>query len=80
MRETDVSSETELIYAKTARTALRVIPRGKHRLTVCRAHQVDQQNKDISESVNVIDSGAIFFARSSQELSRNVFVVFVYAL
>ena len=38
-----------------------------------------QKNEDISESVNSIDSGAIFWPSSGQELSRNVFVVSVYA-
>ena len=38
-----------------------------------------QKNEDISESVSSIDSGAIFPYRSAQELSRNVFVVSVYA-
>ena len=38
-----------------------------------------QKNEDISESVSSIDSGAIFQPRSGQELSRNVFVVSVYA-
>ena len=37
-----------------------------------------QKNEDISEFVSSIDSGAIFLPRSAQELSRNVFVVFVY--
>ena len=41
--------------------------------------QIGQKNEDISESVNSIDSGAIFRHRSGQELSRNVFVVSVYA-
>ena len=38
-----------------------------------------QKNEDISTSVSSIDSGAIFLPRSGQELSRNVFVVSVYA-
>ena len=38
-----------------------------------------QKNEDISESVSSIDSGAIFQPRSGQELSRNAFVVSVYA-
>ncbi len=38
-----------------------------------------QKNEDISESVSSIDPGAIFLPRSGQELSRNVFVVSVYA-
>ena len=41
--------------------------------------QMDQQNEDFSESVNSFDFGAIFLPRSGQELSRNVFVVSVYA-
>ena len=36
--------------------------------------------QDISESVNSIESGAIFPPRLGQDLSRNVFVVSVYAL
>ena len=36
-------------------------------------------NEDISKSMNPIDSGAISQPRSDQELSRNVFVVSVYA-
>ena len=39
-----------------------------------------QKNEDISESVNSIDLGAIFQPRSGYDLSRNAFVVFVYAL
>ena len=92
MRETELASDTELLCAKKARKALRVIPRGKHRLTVYRAHQVefkhacqqvvkiDHKNEDISESVSSIDSGAIFLPRLAHELSRNVPVVSVYAL
>ena len=67
--------ETDILCDKKSRKALRVIPRGKHRLTVYRAHQVDfkhacqkvgkidHKNEDISESVNPIDSGAIFLSR-----------------
>ena len=39
--EPDTACETENIYPNCERKALRVIPRGKHRLTVYRAHQVD---------------------------------------
>ena len=39
-----------------------------------------RKNKDISESVNSIDSGAIFPSRSGHELSRNVGGMSVYAL
>ena len=42
--------------------------------------KLDHKNEDISESVNSIDSGAIFPSRSGQDLSRNAFVVSVYAL
>ena len=42
--------------------------------------QIAQKNEDISESVNSIDAGAIFPPRSGHELSRNVLVVFGYAL
>ena len=38
-----------------------------------------EKNEDFSESMNSFDFGAIFLPRSGQELSRNVFVVFVYA-
>ena len=38
-----------------------------------------EKNEGISESVNSIESGAIFLPRSGQELSRDVFVVLVYA-
>ena len=41
--------------------------------------QIGRENEDISKSVSSIDSGAIFPSRSGQDLSRNVFVVFVYA-
>ena len=37
--EAGVGFETENIVVETTRKALRVIPRGKHRLTVYRAHQ-----------------------------------------
>jgi len=39
-----------------------------------------QKNKDISKSVSSIEAGAIFPPRSGQDLSRNAFVVSVYAL
>ena len=73
MCEVDATFETEVLCENTARKALRVIPRGKHRLTVYRAHQV-------SGSVNSIDSGAIFPPRLGHDLSRNASVVSVYAL
>ena len=38
-----------------------------------------QKNADFSESLNSFDFGAIFPPRSGQDLSRNVFVVSVYA-
>ena len=38
------------------------------------------ENEDISKSVSSIDSGSIFLLRSDQDLSRNGFVVSVYAL
>ena len=38
------------------------------------------KNEDISKSVNSIDFGAIFPLRSSHDISRNTFVVSVYAL
>ena len=38
-----------------------------------------QKIEDISKSVSSIDPGTIFQPRSGQELSRNVFVVSVYA-
>ena len=37
------------------------------------------KNEDFSESVNSFDTGAIFPPSWDQELSRNAFVVFVYA-
>ena len=42
--------------------------------------ELGQKNEDFSESVNSIDSGAIFPSRSGEDLSRNVVVVLVYAL
>ena len=39
-----------------------------------------QKNEDISKSVSFIDSGLIFLASLSFNLSRNAFVVSVYAL
>ena len=90
--EADEAFEKERICAKRTRKALRVIPRGEHRLTVYRAHQVEfkmacqkvikiyHKNEDISESVSSIDSGAIFRSRLINDLSRNVSVVSVYAL
>ena len=55
--------------------------RGEHRLTVYRAHaslgEVGHKNEDISESVCSIDSGTIFPDRLAQDLSRNVFVVWI---
>ena len=42
--------------------------------------KIEHKNEDISESVNSIDSGAIFPARLAHELSRNVPVVSGYAL
>ena len=41
--------------------------------------KIGQKNEDISESVNSIDSGPIFVPSLGQDLSRNVFVVSVYA-
>ena len=41
---------------------------------------MDHNNEDLVEFVNSIDFGAIFLSRSAHELSRNVSVVFVYAL
>ena len=41
--------------------------------------KMDQKNEDFSESVNSFDLGAIFLPSSGQELSKNVFVVSVYA-
>ena len=38
-----------------------------------------QKNEDISESVNSFDTGPIFQPRPSQDLSRDVGVVSVYA-
>ena len=38
-----------------------------------------QKNEDISESVNSFDTGAIFLPPLGQDLSRNAFVVSVYA-
>ena len=42
--------------------------------------QIAPKNEDISKSVNSIHRGAIFLPRSGQDLSRNTFVVSVYAL
>ena len=41
--------------------------------------QIAPKSEDISESVSSIDSGAIFLSRLAQDLSRNAFVVSVYA-
>ena len=41
--------------------------------------QMVQKNEDISESVNSLDTGAIFRPRSGHDLSRNVAVVSGYA-
>ena len=41
---------------------------------------MDQKNEDISKSVSSIEAGAIFRDSSGHEVSRNVFVVFGYAL
>ena len=38
-----------------------------------------QKNEDFSESLNSFDFGAIFPPRSGQDLSRNGFVVSIYA-
>ena len=40
---------------------------------------MDQKNEDISRSVNSFDTGPIYLGSLGQELSRNVFVVSVYA-
>ena len=40
---------------------------------------MDQKNEDISKSVSSIDTGAIFPPPGGQDLSRNAFVVSVYA-
>ena len=42
--------------------------------------KVGHKIKDISESVCSFDSGPIFLRSLGQDLSRNAFVVFVYAL
>ena len=42
--------------------------------------QLRSKNEDISKSVSSIETGAIFLPRGGQDLSRNAFVVFVYAL
>ena len=41
---------------------------------------INYKHEDISESVNSFDSGPIFPSRLSHKVSRNVFVVSVYAL
>ena len=41
--------------------------------------KVDHKNEDSSQSVSSFHSGLIFRPSSGKELSRNVFVVFVYA-
>ena len=72
------------------RKALRVIPRGEQWLEVYRAHQVDvnnghffmkivQKNCHSSKSLNSFGLGPIYFESLGQELSRNAFVVSVYA-
>ena len=42
--------------------------------------QLGRKNEDFSKSVCSIDSGAILPPRLGQDVSRNVFVVFVFAL
>ena len=42
--------------------------------------KIDHKKEHISESVNSIDSGAIFLPRLAYELSRNLPNVSVYAL
>ena len=41
---------------------------------------MDQKNEDISKSVSSIDFGAILLARLGHDVSRNVLVLFGYAL
>ena len=41
--------------------------------------ELGQKIEDFSKSVSSIDSGSIFLARLGQDLSRNAFVVSVYA-
>ena len=41
--------------------------------------KIDDKNEDFSKSVSSFHSGPIFRPSSGEELSRNVFVVFVYA-
>ena len=41
--------------------------------------ELGQKNEDISKSVNSFDSGPIFPGRLGHDLSRNVFVVSIYA-
>ena len=42
--------------------------------------KIDGKHEDFSKSVSSFDFGPIFPPFSSQDLSRNVFVVFVYAV
>ena len=54
--------------------------RGEHRLTVYHAHtSFDQKNGHSSKSVNSFGAGPIFCHSLGQDLSRNAFVVSVYA-
>ena len=41
--------------------------------------KINHKSEDISESVNSFDSGAIFRSSLSEDISRNVFVVSIYA-
>ena len=85
------SSSMIILTSNSKREALRVIPRGKQRLTVYRAYQVQikracqnswqlgPKNEDFSKSVSSICRGAIFPTRLGQDLSRDAFVVSGYA-
>ena len=93
-REGEIYEEIVVVLQEfdLERKALRVILRGKQWLTVYRAHQVVLQlvcqtrvifghtNGNISESVSSFYTGPFFLGRLGYELSRNGFVVSVYAL
>ena len=63
-------------YMKTARKALRVIPRGKHRLTVYRAHQVDFNKACQKVTRRALLSSRVIqrHGKSSSNMTRRAFL------
>ena len=91
MKSWNVTCNCGMNVSRERGKALRVIPRGKQRLTVYRAHQVwfhwasqkcvffDHENGNISKFNCSFDPGAIFPHSLGHDISRNAFVVSVYA-